>query len=61
MEMKNNFTLSMMFEEVVQLTYRIIFSLANITCFINEVVYLTRDSLTYNTKNGTFTWCFKID
>ena len=61
MEMNRSFSKSMIFEIMVDITNGSICSLADVTGFINQIVYLLRDRLAHNSKNCAFTWRFKVD
>ena len=60
MEMNRSFSKSVMLEEMMHETYRSIRSLAYIAGLVNQVVNLLWDRLAHNTKDGTFTRCFKV-
>ena len=59
-KMNGSFSKSVILEEMMHVTYRSVCSLAYIAGLINEVVNLLWDRLAHNSKDGTFTQCFKV-
>lgn len=55
-----DFTQSMIAKKVVKKGYNRVSTLTNIRCLIDEVVYLSRDTLTTHSENSTLSCCFKI-